>query len=147
MAEFVVQGLDKLMGSLQAFEAIPDHVKDDMLNAQADALIPELQKRGLAYGVQDSGKLLKSIKKGKVRHNKKGRYIVVAPRGSRSRKGEDGKIHKITNAEIGFLQNYGTRHQKARPFWTDTVEISAQTVYKAGEEVFDRYLKNELDLL
>jgi HK97 gp10 family phage protein len=146
VAEFVVQGLDGILNSLQEFEALPDYVKDDILNAQADALIPEIQERGKAYGVEDTGTMLKKIKKGKVRHNKKGRYIVVAPRGTRIRVGKNGKATKITNAEIGFLQNYGTRHQKAKPFWSDTVEMSERTVTKAGEEVLDRYLKEKLNL-
>lgn len=147
MAEFVIDGLDGLMESLSQFEAMPDHVKDDILNAQADALIPELQERGRAYGVQDTGDMLKKIKKGKIRQNKYCRYVVVAPRGTRTRKTKSGKSQRIKNAEIGFLQNYGTRNQPARPFWTDTVEISAQTVFKAGEKVFDQYLADELNLL
>lgn len=147
MAEFVIQGLDGLMKDLRSFEAMPDYVKDNILNAQADALIPEIQERGRAYGVEDTGEMLRKIKKSKIRENRYCRYITVAPRGTRTRKTKNGKVQRIKNAEIAFYQNFGTRKQKALPFWTDTVEISAQTVFKAGEEVFEQYLRDELNLL
>ena len=137
MAGFEVNGLDALMLSLQEVEALPEHLQDEILNAQADALIPELQERGRAYGVEDSGKMLKSIKKGKVRRNKNGRYIVVSPRGTRRRGGKS-----VSNSEIAFLNNYGTRHQSARPFWTDTTEISAKTLFRIAERHYDEWLKS-----
>ncbi|MBQ7778387.1 MAG: hypothetical protein IJ396_07750 [Oscillibacter sp.] len=143
MAEFSVDGLDGLIASLQEVAEMPEEVQDEILHAQADALIPEIQKRGYAYGVVDpesgsGGKMLRSIKKGKVRMRKGYRYIVVAPRGTRKR----GKT-KTTNAAIGFFNNYGARGIPARPFWTDAVETSARTVEKAGMEPFDRYLQSK----
>lgn len=146
MAEFVVQGLDGFADSLRQLAELPEHVQDDILNAQADALIPELQERGRAYGVENSGKMLRSIKKGKVRVNKDGRYIVVAPRGTRKRVSErTGKVHKVKEAEIGFFANYGTRNQRAMPFWTDTIQISAATLIREGRRVFYAYM-DELNL-
>lgn len=145
MAEFVVQGLDGFMASLQQLADIPDNVRDDILNAQADALIPEIQERGRGYGVKDTGDMLKKIKKGKIRQNKDGRYIVVAPRGTRKRVTKEGKVHKTKEAEIGFFANYGTRHQPARPFWTDAVGMSAATLARVGRERFYKYL-DELNL-
>lgn len=138
MAEFTVDGLDGLIASLREVAEMPEEVQDEILNAQADALIPEIQKRGRGYGVDDTGKMLRSIKKGKVRMGKGYRYIVVAPRGTRKRGNS-----RTTNAAIGFFNNYGARGIPARPFWTDAVELSARTVEKAGMEPFDRYLQSK----
>jgi len=140
MAEFHCDGLDGLLEDMQAIETIPDYVKDAILNAQADALIPEIQERGRAYGVEaeGSGKMLRSIKKGKIRVNKTSRTLTVSPTGSRVR----GK-KRTKNSEIAFLNNYGTRHQKARPFWTDAEATSAKTVTVAGANVIDEWLKSK----
>lgn len=138
MAEFSCNGLDELMVSMQEIEVMPDDVKDELLNAEADALIPEIKERGHAYGIPD-GKMLQSIKKGKVRTSKKGnKGISVYPAGSRIR----GK-KRTTNSEIAFLNNYGTRHMQARPFWTDSETTSALTMQKAGEGVVDKWLKSK----
>lgn len=138
MAEFSFSGIDDLSLSLREIEELPEEVADEILEAQADILIDELQNRGKAYGVAapDSGKMLRSIKKGKPKRGKKGtRQIVVSPRGSRMR----GK-KKITNAEIAFLNNYGTRHQQARPFWSDAEKTSEKSMEKAAAEVHDKWL-------
>ena len=135
MAEFSCNGLDDLMLSLQEIESIPDDVKDEILNAEADVLVPEIRDRGKGYGIPD-GKMLQSIKKGKVRTSKKGnKAIPVYAAGSRTR----GK-KRIKNSEIAFLNNYGTRHQQARPFWSDTEELSAKTMTAAGERIVNKWL-------
>ena len=128
------------MLSMQEIAEIPDEIIDAILNAQADALIPEIQERGRGYGVEaeGSGKMLKSIKKGKIRIKKKSRSITVSPTGSRAR----GK-KRTKNTEIAFLNNYGTRHQKARPFWTDAEKTSALTVTAAGEQIVDKWLTSK----
>lgn len=143
MAEFRVSGLDSLMLSLSEIETIPEDVKDEILNEQADALVDHLKLRGEGYGVDDTGKLLKSIKKGKPKRGKDGaRKIVVSPRGSRTR-GVDKK-QTIKNTEIGFLVNYGVPKKKipAKPFWTDTEALSAMTMERIAAEVYDKWLKS-----
>lgn len=138
MAEFSFSGINELELSLREIEELPEEVADEMLEAQADVLIDEIQNRGEAYGVMapGSGKMLKSIKKGKAKRGKNGtRQIVVSPRGSRTR----GK-KKTSNAEIAFLNNYGTRHQQARPFWSDAEKTSEKSMEKAAAEVHDKWL-------
>jgi len=136
--EFSVSGLDELMLSMKEIEEIPEAVVDEMLNAQADVLIPEIQERARAYGVVDSGKTIKSIKKGKPKTKKGLRFIVVKPYGTRIRKSQ-----KISNAEIAFLNEYGTRETPARPFFRDACEISAKTMTKAAFGIYDRWLKSK----
>ncbi len=135
MATFSVDGLDDLALSLSEISEIPEDIQDEILNAQADILIPQIQERGRGYGVERSGMTLRSIKKGKAKKGKNGRVLVVAPRG-RNKK-------KVSYSEIAFLNNYGSRKQSARPFFTDAVAVSEQTMHKAAERVYDRWLKSK----
>ena len=138
MAQLEFSGLDDLIVSMEQISEIPVEVLDEILNAQADVLVPEIKERAIGYGVSDTGDMIRSIKKGKAKRGKHGgRQLVVSPRGKR----KDGK----TNAEVAFLNNYGTRHQMARPFWTDAEKVSERSMDKAGGNVYDKYLiKNGL---
>lgn len=137
MAQFSVSGLDELMLTMQEVAVIPEDVIDGILNDQADALVEHIKLRGEGYGVVDSGDMLKSIKKGKAKRGKKGgRQIVVSARGRK-------RGSKTTNAEIAFLNNYGTRHQKARPFWSDSEKLSEMTFKKIARDHIDHWLKSK----
>ena len=136
MAEFHFSGIDELCLSLKEIEEIPEEIVDEMLSAQADVLVTEIRRRGKGYGVDDTGKMLKSIKIGKPKRGKSGsRQLIVSPRGSRKRGNTSTK-----NAEIAFLTNYGTRHQPARPFWSDAELLSEKSMEAAGLEVYNGYL-------
>ena len=135
MAEFKAIGLDELMLSLQEIAEIPEEVQDEMLNAQGDVVAREQQESARRYGIQRTGLTIRSIRKGKVKLDKHGnRVLYVTPVGSRIR----GK-KKTSNAEIAFLNEYGTRKQKARPFMRDANERSAEAATKAAAEIYYRW--------
>lgn len=139
MAKFVVSGLDELIYDFEQLYAIPDEEWDALLEEEADYLAGQIKLRGEGYGV-GSGTLLRSIKPGKPKPGKSsGRQIVVAPRGTRKRGKE--KVQRITNAEIAFHVNYGGRGSAAKPFWTDTVEMSRATLDQMTRDGLDRILK------
>lgn len=143
MATFNVEGLDDLLLSLTEISQIPEDVQDEMLNGMADALVPEIVERGRGYGVELTGKMLKSISKGKAKTLQGVRTISVKPRGYQTHGGKGLKKQKISNEEVAFLQNYGTRKQQARPFFTDAVAISEKTMQKAAEHIYDLWLKSK----
>ena len=135
MAEFKAIGLDELMLSLQEIAEIPEEVQDEMLNAQGDVVAREQQESARRYGIQRTGLTIRSIRKGKVKLDKRGnRVLYVTPVGSRIR----GK-KKTSNAEIAFLNEYGTKKQKARPFMRDANERSAEEATKAAAEIYYRW--------
>ena len=135
MAEFKAIGLDELMLSLQEIAEIPEAVQDEMLNAQGDVVAREQQESARRYGIQRTGLTIRSIRKGKVKLDKHGnRVLYVTPVGSRIR----GK-KKTSNAEIAFLNEYGTKKQKARPFMRDANERSAEAATKAAAEIYYRW--------
>lgn len=135
MAEFKAIGLDELMLSLQEIAEIPEEVQDEMLNAQGDVVAREQQESARRYGIQRTGLMIRSIRKGKVKLDKHGnRVLYVTPVGSRIR----GK-KKTSNAEIAFLNEYGNKKQKARPFMRDANERSAEAATKAAAEIYYRW--------
>ena len=135
MAEFGVTGLDDLMLSMQQIAEIPDDVQDEILNAQADVIVEAQKSKGHSYGVERTGVTLNSIKKSKPKSRKGSRVVYVTPTGTN----KDGN----RNAEVAFVNNYGTRSQKARPFITDANEMSAEQTTAAGAAVYDAWLKTK----
>lgn len=138
MAEFGFKGLDEIRLSLQEIAEIPEDVQDQMLNAQADVVVAAQQKKAREYGVVDSGLLVRSIQKGTVKVQKGVRVLYVTPKGTRKR----GKT-RTTNAEIAFVNEFGSRRQKARPFMRDANEACAEETTQAGLQVYDAWLKSK----
>lgn len=141
---FDLEGLDDLALSLSGIAEIPDDIQAEILNTQADDFIHEVKNRGAGYGVgakKGTGQLLKSIKKGKIRRLKTGLAIYVQPTGSRKRGKK--KVTKIKNTEVGFFVNYGSRHNRALPFWTDSVAMYEGKAEKKSREIFDNWLKSK----
>lgn len=137
MAKYEIEGLESTLIAFEQLAKFPEDLQDGILQEQADRLVYDLKLRGEGYGVYDTGKMLSSIKAGKVKDGKDGRQITVSPTGSRKR----GKT-RVRNAEIAFVQNYGTRHQPARPFWTDTIELTKMEMAKIAERRIDEWLKS-----
>lgn len=135
MAEFKAVGLDELALSLQEIAEIPEDIRDEMLRAQGDIVARAQRESAQRYGIQRTGTLIRSIKVGKVKLDKHGsRVLYVTPVGSRVRGGK-----KTTNAEIAFLNEYGTRGQRARPFMRDANERSAEEATKAAADIYYRW--------
>ena len=137
MAEFGVTWLDGLMLSMEKIAQLPDEVVDEILNAQADVTVEAQKAAAKALRVEDTGLVLRSIKKGRVKVKKGRRVLYITPTGSRKR----GR-KRVRNAEIAFVNEFGKRGQKARPFVRTGNESSARRATEAGMEVYDRWLKS-----
>lgn len=138
MAGFSFSGLDELMLDMQAVAELPEDVQEEMLNAQADVVVKAQQEQARVMGVDQTGLTIRSIKKGKVKVKKGVRVIYITPTGTRKR-GEK----RVRNAEIAFVNEYGKKKQKARPFIRTANEKSAQAATEAAAAVYDRYLKSK----
>lgn len=135
MAEFKAVGLDELALSLQEIAEIPEDIQDEMLRSQGDIVAQAQRESAQRYGIQRTGTLIRYIKPGKVKLDKHGnRVLYVTPVGSRVRGGK-----KTTNAEIAFLNEYGTRGQRARPFMRDANERSAEAATQAAADIYYRW--------
>lgn len=138
MAEFGVTGLDELMLSMQEIAQIPDDVVDEILNAQADVTVEAQKAAGRQLGVEDTGITLQKLKKGRVKLRKGQRVLYITPTGSRKR----GKT-RTRNAEIAFINEFGKKGQKARPFIKLGNEKSAEAATAAGFRVYNRWLESK----
>ena len=145
MAHLSFSGLEELHLSMEEVAEIPDDVVEDMLNAGADVLIPEIKARGEGYGVEDTGLTLESLTKSRARKNVIGmRCLSIYFKGSRVRgKDKKGEPKRIKNSEIAFLSAYGTRKHPARPFVQDALTLSERTVTCAMADVYDKFLKSK----
>lgn len=152
MANINFHGLDELRLSIQQVAELPDEVIDEMLNAAADITVEaqraEAGKLGKAYRnpgqTRDysTGQTRGSIKKGRVKIDKEGyRVLYITPHGSRTR-GEK-KPKTTRNAEIAFLNEYGTKTIRARGWMRKANELSAAEATAAQATVYDRFLKTK----
>lgn len=139
MADISVSGLDELMDDLAALAELPDSVVEEMLNAEADVVVPaqrsEIESRW--KGPYSTGISASSIKKGKVKKTPDGGDISIYPQGARRRNGKS-----VRNAEIAFINEYGApgRGIAARPAISTATAKSEEQAVEAGEKVYHAYL-------
>jgi HK97 gp10 family phage protein len=148
MAKVEFKGIDEVVTSLTELSKLPDEVIDAMLNARADVVVEaqreEARKLGKEYRNRkqkkdySKGLTARSIQKGKVKVKDGQRVLYITPVGSRKR----GKI-VTRNAEIAFLNEFGTKTIQARNFLRKANEQSADAATAAEFEVYSRYLKEK----
>lgn len=138
MARFSTDGIAAFSTDIEKLGEDMDIVLDEMLNAEADVIIPSQQKTAMEMGVYRTGATAASISRGKPKQTKSGKAIYVYPRGSVKR----GKT-QIRTAEIAFLNEFGTKTQPARPFIRRANEKSAEAAVEAAEKVYDEHLKKK----
>ncbi len=134
-----MNGLDALSDDFAALARLPDKVVEDILDAEADVILPaqreEIEKQW--RGPYSMGISSKSIKKGKVKKSKDGRSLTIYPQGTRKRGGRTTR-----NAEIAFINEYGApgRHIAARPAIDAANKKKESEAVDAGERVYNAYL-------
>lgn len=150
MAEFSFKGLDEFALSLKEVAELPDEVVDEMLNAGADVAAEaqrrEAERLGKLGGYRNDGQRIdwsagttaRSIKKGRVKVKDGQRVIYVTPVGSRTR----GKT-TTRNAEIAFLNEFGTKTIRARGFIRKANEDSAAATTAAQLAVYNKFLESK----
>lgn len=124
-------------------EAIPGHVIDDMLTAQADVIEPMIRKNGetMLKGKYSKGDTIKSMKRKKPKlHKASGtKRLVITFDGTR----RNGKKQK-RNAEVAFVNEYGThRENSARPFIKKAVDEGANKALEAAADVYGEFLDSQ----
>lgn len=156
MAEINFHGLGELRLSMQEVADIPEDVQDEMLNAGADIVVAAQRAEAAKLGKEyrnpgqtrdySTGGVLASIRKGKVKLDKMGnRVLYITPQGSRTRGGKRKNKDSVTtrNAEIAFLNEYGTKTIRARGWMRKANESCAAESTAAQAAVYDRFLKSK----
>ena len=140
MASVEVFGLDDLNEFFSLCENIPFTVVSKALNSMAREAQLAVVKTGLAYGVLDPAtpaNVLDRVVYTKPKKNKDGGgYVAVTFHGVRIRGNTLTK-----DSRIAFENEYGNRHQAARPFVRVAATQYGPQIAAAGEAVFDEWIE------
>ena len=139
MAEFSTVGLEDVIEAFSRREQATVEAVPKMLQAGAAVLVEAQQEEARAMGLNETGGFINSIKATPVKKNGAETYIEVYPQG-RAPHGNDRKGDKsnVRYATIGFVAEYGTSSQAARPYQTAANEKAAEKVGEAEREVWER---------
>ena len=134
-------------------EEIPRETLDEMLQAEADVVEPEIVKNAntLLRGPYWTGTTAKAVKRKRpvyARDSQGGRVreLLVTFAGVR----EDEHHRKTTkesdrrNAAIAFINEYGNKKTEARAFMAKAVDEKEAEAQDAGEAVFDKWLNKNM---
>lgn len=139
MAGLSVNGLEELMFSLEEIMELPDGMALEMLEAEAKIVEEAQVYQGMKEGVYDTGTTLCSIGHGKMKRTQNGgRVMYVYPQGTRER-GEK----KVRNAEVAFINEYGTRTLEPRQFIRKANELAADAAVQAAAQIYGAFLDSK----
>lgn len=133
MASFGFSGIEELMAGLNEIAALPDDVAERLLLAEAEVVEKHQKQTGRAMGVYRTGVTLNAISHGKLKKTANGgRAIYVTPQGVNSK--------GVRNAEVAFINEFGKKNQRARPFIKTANELCADEAVDAAAKVYASYL-------
>ena len=143
MARLELEGIDDLNAAINRMNPIPDGVKTEMLDAMTKAAMPAIRQSGQSLGVYDpeSGEhVIDKLKANKPKLTKDGGSQDITFSGSRQRGSK-----KVRNAEIAFINEYGTRKQPARPFMGQAMTKNEKAIVDAAEEPLGNWMESEFN--
>lgn len=139
MASFEFSGFDDLSEALHRLGQPPDDIKSQALTAMAQVAAGKIKSQGEALGVRDPESdvhILDTIKVNKPKLNENGGVCTITFKGSRRR----GR-KRVRNAEIAFVNEYGTRKQRARPFIGQAMTQNEKAIVDPGAEIIGDWIE------
>ena len=137
MAKFNIVGFGDVEKQLLRREQAAAEAAPEMLKAGAKVLI-KAQRDSINRMARDKGTLANSITATSVRSGEAGSYVDVYPKGNQPhgtpRRGKKGHV---SNAQVGFMLEYGSSTMTPVPWMTEANERSHETVHKAMREVWE----------
>ncbi|MCM1219296.1 MAG: hypothetical protein NC548_32860 [Lachnospiraceae bacterium] len=139
MAEFNTVGLEDVIEAFSRREQAAVTAVPEMLKAGADVLVEAQKAEAQAMGLNETGGFINSIKATGVKGGSTEKHIDVYPQG-RAKHGNDrkGDKSKVRYATIGFVAEYGTSSQAARPYMTAANDKAHEKVVEAQREIWER---------
>ena len=141
MARLEIDGFDELNAALARIGTIPEAVTVKALDAMAAVAAAKIKASGESMGVRDPESnvhVLDTIKTTKAKKTAAGGYEDVTFAGTRARSGK-----RVRNAEIAFVNEYGTRHQRARPFIGQAMTQNEAAIAAPGAEILGDWIEKE----
>lgn len=139
MASFEFKGFDDLDAALQRLGQPPDEVKAKALTEMANVAAGKIKSQGEALGVRDPESnvhILDKIKVNKPKLNADGGICTITFSGTRTR----GRT-RTRNAEIAFVNEYGTRKDRARPFIGQAMTQNETAIVEPGAEIIGDWIE------
>lgn len=138
MGEFNTVGLEKVIEAFSNREQATVKAVPKMLKAGADVLIEAQKAEAKAMGIEETAGFVNSIKATAVKGDDTEKYVDVYPQG-KAKHGNDRKGDKsnVRYATIGFVAEYGTSSQPARPYMTVANEKAQSKVSAAQLKVWE----------
>ena len=139
MASVEFSGFDDLDEALHRLGQPPDDVKAKALTEMANVAAGKIKSQGEALGVRDPESdvhILDKIKVNKPKLNKDGGICMITFTGTRTR----GRT-RTRNAEIAFLNEYGTREDNARPFIGQALTLNEKAIVDPGAEILGDWIE------
>lgn len=139
MATFQTFGSDGLIQACKRIMDIPDSIKAEALNEMAKIAANAEKETGERMRVRDPNSnvhILDNIKINKPKMSDTGGSVTITFAGTRPNGNKT-----IRNAEIAFIQEYGTDTIPARPFIREAMESSADNIGKVGEKILQDYIE------
>lgn len=138
MGEFNTVGLEDIIDAFSRREQATVEAVPKMLEAGADVLVEAQKAEAQAMGLNDTGGFIQSIKATAIKGDDTEKYVEIYPQG-RAKHGNDRKGDKsnVRYATIGFIAEYGTSSQQARPYMTTANEKAHEKVVEAQREIWE----------
>lgn len=139
MASLELEGFEDLQDAFRRISEIPFSVTSEALDGMAEVAAAKIKRSGENLGVRDpeSGvHILDKIKTNKAKQTQSGGYETITFSGSRTR----GKI-RTRNAEIAFVNEYGKRGQRARPFIGLAMAQNEDAILAPAEKIIGDWIE------
>lgn len=125
-----VMDLEELLGDFAKLSELPEDVKMQMLDAEADVVVEAHINKISELGLVSSGQMLDSIARQRGNAN-----IDIYPQGTRA--------NGVRNAEVGFIHEFGApqRNIPAKGWMESANEECADDAVAAAAVVYNQYLE------
>lgn len=141
MAKLELNGFDDLCEAFNRISDIPDEVTSRALDEMAKVGETKIRETGQSMGVRDPESdvhILDKIKRKKPKITPEGGFSVVTFTGKRRR----GK-KETRNAEIAFINEYGSRKVKARPFIGTALAKNEDQIVQPALDIVGDWIENQ----
>ena len=143
MATLEIEGFTGLEDAFRRIADLPWSVTEEALGQMAAVAAAEIRSTGESMGVRDPESdvhILDKIKPAKAKKTETGGEQRITFSGTRTR-------HKTRtrNAEIAFINEYGKRGQKARPFIGTAMTQNEDKINAPAETVIGDWIESNFD--
>lgn len=136
MARMEIEGFGDIEELLNKMGELPDEITDEMLNAGADIVVRAQKDSAgrMLQGPYYKGAVRDSIKKKAPKKTNDGKEIAIEFVGTQ---------HGEPLSRIAYVNEYGKKSQKARPFIKTANESCAEEVIAMEEKILNDWLDSQ----